>query len=147
MENGLTETKLFVGNLAYSTTEADLRSLFAGAGRVITARLVKDRDSGTPRGFAFVTMGTPAEAQKAIGQFNAFSWAGRPLTVTLARKPDEHERRQGPSNVASLARQRPRTNTRQPDSAHGGFQSRYSAFGDRVPGPTRARRRGGGPRR
>ena len=83
--------KLYVGNLAYATTEADLRTLFAQAGSVTACDLVKDRNSGQSRGFAFVTMGSQAEAQKAIGMFNAYSLDERALTVNTA-KPREERR-------------------------------------------------------
>ena len=80
--------KLYVGNLAYSTTEDDLRQLFAQAGSVSTCDLIKDRDTGQSKGFAFVTMGTQAEAEKATSMFNAYSLGQRALTVNIA-KPRE----------------------------------------------------------
>jgi RNA recognition motif-containing protein len=80
--------KLYVGNLAYSTTENDLRELFAQAGTVTTCDLIKDRDSGQSKGFAFVTMGTQAEAENATRMFNAYSLGERALTVNTA-KPRE----------------------------------------------------------
>ena len=83
------ESKLYVGNLSYSTTEDDLRTLFFQAGTVTSVALIKDRDSGQSKGFAFVTMGTQSEAQKAITQFNAFSVNARALTVNLARPREE----------------------------------------------------------
>ncbi|MGH2521355.1 MAG: RNA recognition motif domain-containing protein [Anaerolineales bacterium] len=83
--------KLYVGNLAYSTTENDLRELFAQAGTVTACELIKDRDSGQSKGFAFVTMGTQAEAENATRMFNAYSLAERALTVNTA-KPREARR-------------------------------------------------------
>ena len=80
--------KLYVGNLAYGTTEEDLRQLFAQAGTVTACDLIKDRDTGQSKGFAFVTMGTQSEAEKATQMFNAHSLADRPLTVNTA-KPRE----------------------------------------------------------
>jgi cold-inducible RNA-binding protein len=80
--------KLYVGNLAYATTEDDLRQLFAQAGSVTACELIKDRDSGQSKGFAFVTMGTQAEAEKATQMFNAYSLGQRNLTVNTA-KPRE----------------------------------------------------------
>ncbi len=65
------ENRLYVGNLAYSTTEDDLRTLFAQAGTVASVALIKDRVSGQSKGFAFVEMGNQAEAQKAISMFNS----------------------------------------------------------------------------
>jgi RNA recognition motif-containing protein len=81
--------KLYVGNLAFSTTEEDLRQLFAQAGSVATCDLIKDRNSGQSRGFAFVTMGSQAEAEKAIGMFNAYSLGERALTVNTAKQREE----------------------------------------------------------
>ena len=81
-------TKLYVGNLAFETTSADLQELFAQAGTVKSASVVEDRDTGRSRGFAFVEMSTNAEAAAAIDQFNGKDLAGRPLTVNEA-KPRE----------------------------------------------------------
>ena len=83
------EVKLYVGNLSYSTTEDDLRTLFAQAGTVASVAVIKDRDSGRSKGFAFVEMSTQAEAQKAISMFNAFRLNDRELTVNLARPREE----------------------------------------------------------
>ncbi len=80
--------KLYVGNLAYSTTEEDLRQLFAQAGTVTLCELIKDRDTNRSKGFAFVTMSTQAEAENAIRLFNAYSLDNRSLTVNVA-KPRE----------------------------------------------------------
>ena len=83
------ESKLYVGNLAYSTTEDELRTLFFQAGTVTSVALIKDRDSGQPKGFAFVEMGSQAEAQKAISMFNGFSMGNREMRVSLARPREE----------------------------------------------------------
>lgn len=83
------EVKLYVGNLSYDTTEDDLRTLFAQAGTVATVALIKDRDSGRSKGFAFIEMGTQAEAQKAISMFNSYNLSERALTVNLARPREE----------------------------------------------------------
>jgi RNA recognition motif-containing protein len=82
-------TKLYVGNLSYNTTENDLHDAFAAHGTVIEANLMVDRESGRPRGFGFVTMSTPEEAQKAIDSMHGTSLDGRPLTVNLARPREE----------------------------------------------------------
>ena len=79
------EVKLYVGNLSFSTTEDDLRSLFAQAGSVVSTAIIRDRDSGASRGFAFVGMGSLAEAQKAISMFNAYRLGERSMTVDLTR--------------------------------------------------------------
>ena len=83
------EVKLYVGNLSYSTTEDDLRTLFAQAGTVASVALIKDRDTGQSKGFAFVEMSTQAEAQKAISQFNGQALHDRALTVNIARPREE----------------------------------------------------------
>ena len=83
------ETRLYVGNLAYSTSEADLRTLFAQAGTVTDVALIKDRDSGQSKGFGFVTMSSQAETQQAISMFNGKEIAGRPITVNIAKPREE----------------------------------------------------------
>src|SRR5260221_14454790 len=82
-------TKLFVGNLSFNTTENELHDAFAAHGTVVAANLMMDRMSGKPRGFAFVTMSTPEEAQKAIEALNGFQLGGRALTVNIARPREE----------------------------------------------------------
>ena len=82
-------TKLFVGNLSFNTTENDLHDAFAAHGTVVEANLMVDRMSGRPRGFGFVTMSTPEEAQKAIEAMNGAQLDGRPLTVNTARPKEE----------------------------------------------------------
>ena len=81
--------KLFVGNLSFSTTENDLQDAFAAFGTVTEANLMMDRATGRARGFGFVTMSTPEEAQKAIEGMNGKSVEGRALTVNLARPREE----------------------------------------------------------
>ena len=81
--------KLFVGNLSFDTTENDLQDAFAAHGTVMEANLMVDRMSGRPRGFGFVTMSTPEEAQKAIDEMNGKSLDGRELTVNVARPREE----------------------------------------------------------
>jgi RNA recognition motif-containing protein len=83
------ESKLYVGNLSYSTTEEDLRSLFMQAGTVASVALIKDRDSGQSKGFAFVEMSNQVEAQKAISMFNGHNMGDRDLRVSLARPREE----------------------------------------------------------
>ena len=83
------DTKLFVGNLSFNTTENDLHDAFAAHGTVIEANLMLDRMSGRPRGFGFVTMSTPEEAQKAIEAMNGRPLDGRNLTVNIARPREE----------------------------------------------------------
>ena len=82
-------TKLFVGNLSFNTTVNDLQDAFAAHGAVTETNLMMDRATGRSRGFAFVTMGTPEEAQKAIAAMNGASLDGRLLTVNIAKPREE----------------------------------------------------------
>jgi|SRR5439155_18117700 len=82
-------TKLFVGNLDFKVTENDLQDAFAAHGTVVEANLVTDRTTGRPRGFAFVTMSSPEEAQKAIDAMNGKELGGRALSVNIARPREE----------------------------------------------------------
>lgn len=79
--------KIYVGNLSYSTTEAELEAVFAEHGQVQSASLVTDRDTGQPRGFGFVEM-ADADARKAMEALNGADLGGRSLTVNEA-KPRE----------------------------------------------------------
>ena len=81
--------KLFVGNLSFETTELGLQDLFAAHGVVEDINLVTDRVTGRPRGFAFVTMSTPEEAQAAIAALSGKNVNGRDITVTEARPREE----------------------------------------------------------
>ena len=83
------QVKLYVGNLSYGTTEDDLRTLFAQAGNVASVALIKDRDTGSSKGFAFIEMSNQSEAQKAISMFNSFQLNDRALTVNLARPRED----------------------------------------------------------
>jgi RNA recognition motif-containing protein len=82
-------SKIFVGNLSFNTTENDLHDAFAAHGSVVEANLMVDRASGRPRGFGFVTMATAEEAQKAIEALNGSSLDGRNITVNEARPKTE----------------------------------------------------------
>ena len=84
--------KLFVGNLSFNTTENDLQEAFAAHGTVVEANLMMDRLSGRSRGFAFVTMSTPEEAQKAIQALHGASIDNRALTVNIARPKEDRPR-------------------------------------------------------
>jgi cold-inducible RNA-binding protein len=122
------ETKLYVGNLSYSATEEELRDLFAQAGEVSSVTLIKDRDTGRSRGFAFVEMSSQVEAENAISMFNGYTMDNRQLTVNIARPREER----GPGGG-------------------GGFGGRRGGggggYGDRGGSRDRDRRGGGGPRR
>ncbi len=82
-------TKLFVGNLDFKVTENDLQDAFAAYGTVVEANLITDRVTGRPRGFAFVTMNSPEEAQRAIDGLNGKDLGGRALNVNVAREREE----------------------------------------------------------
>jgi RNA recognition motif-containing protein len=84
--------KLFVGNLAFSTTGGDLEALFATAGTVESASVVSDRESGRSRGFGFVEMSSASEATKAIQELNGRDVGGRQINVSEAK---EREPRSG----------------------------------------------------
>jgi RNA recognition motif-containing protein len=86
------EAKLYVGNLSYDTTEDEIRNLFSQAGTVTDVALIKDRDTGSSKGFAFVTMSSQEEANNAIQQFNGRSLGNRDLTVNIARPREERPR-------------------------------------------------------
>lgn len=86
------EVKLYVGNLSYDTTEEELREFFAQAGAVNAVELIKDRDTGSSKGFAFVTMGSQEDANKAIQQLNGQSLGNRELRVSTARPREERPR-------------------------------------------------------
>ena len=86
------ETKLYVGNLAFSTTEEQLRELFAQAGAVTAVDLIKDRQTGESKGFAFVQMSNQAELQEAIRMFNGQTLNNRELKVNIARPREEVRR-------------------------------------------------------
>jgi cold-inducible RNA-binding protein len=81
--------KLFVGNLSFNTTENDLQDAFAAHGTVTETNLMMDRMTSRPRGFGFVTMSTPEEAQKAIAALNGKELDGRALTVNVAKPREE----------------------------------------------------------
>ena len=81
--------KLFVGNLSFNTTENDLQDAFAAHGTVTEANLMMDRMTNRPRGFAFITMSTAEEAQKAIAALNGKELGGRALTVNVAKPREE----------------------------------------------------------
>jgi RNA recognition motif-containing protein len=81
--------KLFVGNLSFDTTENDLNDAFAAHGTVMETNLLMDRETGRPRGFGFITMNSPEEAQKAISALNGSQLGGRALTVNVAKPREE----------------------------------------------------------
>lgn len=83
--------KLYVGNFLYETTEDDLKDLFAQAGTVVSATIIRFRDSGRSKGFGFVEMSSEEEAKKAIEMFHGQDFKGRKMVVSEARPPRERK--------------------------------------------------------
>lgn len=88
-------TNIYVGNLSYDATEEDLREAFAQFGQVSAVNIITDRETGRPRGFAFVEMPDGAEAREAIEKVNLQEIAGRSVTVNEARPKSDRPRRGG----------------------------------------------------
>ena len=86
-------TKLFVGSLAYSVTDAELEEFFASVGQVASARVIIDRDTNRSRGYGFVEMENDADAKAAIDQLNGKELNGRPVVVNEARPQQPRENR------------------------------------------------------
>ena len=84
----MSQNKLYVGNLPFSSTEEEIRDAFAAHGSVASVTLITDRDTGRPRGFAFVEMSTSSEAQAAMQALDGQDLGGRSLKVNVA-KPRE----------------------------------------------------------
>ena len=85
--------KLCVGNISFTITEADLQHIFEQFGSVTEIKIVTDRETGQPRGFAFVTLGNDAEGRAAIKSLDGKEFGGRPLKISEARpKEDRHAR-------------------------------------------------------
>ena len=87
------ETKLYVGNLSPDVTEDGLRTMFANAGTIVAIDMIKDRDSGRMKGFAFVTMNSDAEAQNAINTLNEKMLDDRAIKVNIAKPRVEQPQR------------------------------------------------------
>ena len=87
------DTKLYVGNLSYDTTEDGLRAKFAEAGTVVAVEMIKDRDTGRMKGFAFITMNNQEEAENAIKMLNGKMLDNRELKVNIARPREERPHR------------------------------------------------------
>jgi len=87
------DAKLYVGNLSYNTTEESLRAAFSTAGTVVSVDMIKDRDTGRLKGFAFVTMSNQAEAENAIKLLNEKMVDNRAIRVNIARPREERPRR------------------------------------------------------
>lgn len=89
------EVRLYVGNMSYETSEEHLRELFAQAGTVTSVAVIKDRTTGTSKGFAFIEMDSQASAQKAITMFNEHVLNDRRLAVSFARPREDRGGRDG----------------------------------------------------
>jgi len=83
------ESKLYVGNLPYSATEEELSALFGQAGTVTSVAIIKDRETGRSKGFAFIEMSSSDEANKAINMLTGHMLGGRDLRVSIARPREE----------------------------------------------------------
>ena len=83
---------MYVGNLSYSVTEDELRSMFTEYGDVVSAKLIMDRETGRSKGFGFVEMSNNSEAQKAMEDLNGNTVDGRALTVNQARPREDRSR-------------------------------------------------------
>ena len=88
-------SKLYVGNLPFASTAQDLEALFGQVGTVSVVEIIFDKFTGRSRGFAFVTMTTGDEAQKAVEKFHGFQMDGRALAVNIARPREERAPREG----------------------------------------------------
>ena len=91
----MSESRLFVGNLPYQTMDNDLQEHFSPAGIVSSVNVMLDKFTGKSRGFAFVEMSTPEEANKAVEMFHNKEFQGRALTVNIARPREERPPRSG----------------------------------------------------
>lgn len=130
--------KLYVGNLSYNTTEAQVRDLFAQAGEVSSVSLITDRETGRAKGFGFVEMSTEEGSQEAIRRFNGYTLDNRNLTVNEARPREER-----PSGGGGYRSSGGGSGDR---SRSGGSDYGYSGGGERRGGGDRDRRGGGGDR-
>ena len=101
-------TKLYVGNLSYTTTEEELHALFTQAGGVQSVTLPTDRETGRPRGFGFVEMATEEEARKAISMFDGKTLGERQLKVNESRPREEGRGGGGGGGFRTGGRGRPR---------------------------------------
>jgi RNA recognition motif-containing protein len=127
------ETKLYVGNLSYETTEEELRTLFSGAGTVSSVAVIKDRDTGRSKGFAFVEMASQNETEQAIKMFNGATLGNRELRVDKARPPEDRSFGGGFGGRGG-------------GGGYGGGRSGGGGYGDRRGGGGDRNRRGGGDR-
>jgi cold-inducible RNA-binding protein len=83
------DTKLFVGNLSYNTTEDELKELFSQAGTVKSVSVIKDRATGRSKGFAFIEMGSQSEVEQAIKLLNGTTFGNREIKVDIAKEKEQ----------------------------------------------------------
>jgi RNA recognition motif-containing protein len=136
--------RLFVGNLAYSTTEADLRSYFGTVAPPSQVVLPVDRETGRPRGFAFVEFLDRAHAEQAIQKFNGQMFAGRPLAVSEARAREDRGPG-GPPRPGGYSGPRPGGFSPRPPGSFGGGPRSFDSGGTSAPGGAPGRQRNFGP--
>ena len=94
---------MYVGNLSYSVTEDELRSMFVEYGDVVSAKLIMDRETGRSKGFGFVEMSNNSDAQKAMDDLNGRTLDGRALTVNQARPREDRSRSGGRGGYGGAA--------------------------------------------
>lgn len=87
--------KIYVGNLSHNATKEDLQQLFAAVGTIEDIAVIKDRDTGRSKGFAFVTFATKQEAQDAVTRFNGQEFMTRPLKIDIAQDRERPQRSGG----------------------------------------------------
>jgi RNA recognition motif-containing protein len=114
--------KLYVGNMSYSTTEDQIRDLFAQAGEVTSVSLITDRETGRAKGFGFVEMSTDEQAQEAIKRFNGYTLDERALTVNEARPREE---RSGGGYSGGGGRRDNRNSSRRDSGGYSGNRNRF----------------------
>lgn len=95
LHSPMDNSKLYVGNIPFATTAQDLEALFGQVGTVSVVEIVFDKFTGRSRGFAFVTMGSPDDAQKAVEKFHDYELSGRKMAVNIARPREERPPREG----------------------------------------------------
>ena len=136
--------RLFVGNLAYSTTEADLRTYFGTVAPPSQVVLPVDRETGRPRGFAFVEFLDRAHAEEAIQRFNGQPFNGRPLAVSEARAREDRGPG-GPPRPAGFSGPRPGGFSPRPPGSFSGGPRSFDTGGTSMPGGAPGRSRNFGP--
>jgi cold-inducible RNA-binding protein len=127
--------KLYVGNLTYETTESELREMFAEFGPIASVALIKDRETGTSKGFAFVEMETQEGAEQARKKLNNTMMNNRALKIDEARPPGSRDRGTGGSRSSS-------SGGRNRFSGDGGGYSGGSGYGSKGGGKKRSKKRG-----